>query len=112
MFDKIKQIAKVWKKPLLFAIVIVTICYLIWLFTSFQGKLTLDKIIGNYSPPPEIHVISIYESGEKIASYIGLYSVEQFDDHIILMNHEDNSKISIYGDAAIVLDEIEEEGEN
>lgn len=107
MFDKIKHVIKAWKKPLLFAVVVVVIGYLIWLFTSFQGKLTLDKLIGNYSPPPEVHVISIYESGEKIASYTGLYSVEQFDDHIILMNHEDNSKISIYGDAAIVLDETE-----
>lgn len=113
MFDKLKHVLNQWKKPFILAVIAVIIVYLIWLFTTFQGSLMLEKITGNYTPPPNPHTIVVYEGGVKIASYTGLYSIEQFDGHIVLIDHEDNSKIAIYGDAAVILDETEDvEGEN
>lgn len=96
---------KKWLKPVLIAVIVVITGYTIWLFTTVQGQLTLDKIAGIYTPPPAEHMISIYDNGVKVAEYTGRYSIEKFDGHIVLVDHKDGSKVEIYGDSAVILDE-------
>lgn len=105
MYDKIISAVKRWFKPILIAVIVVVAGYTIWLFTTVQGQLTLDKITGTYAPPPAEHVISIYDNGVQVAEYTGRYSIEEFDGHIVLVDHEDGSKIKIYGDSVVILDE-------
>lgn len=107
MYDRIVKAIKRWIKPILVAVVVVIVVYAIWLFTTIQGQLTLDKITGTYTPPPVEHTISIYNDGIKVAEYTGRYSIEDFDGHVVLVNHDDKSKVKIYGDSVVILDEDE-----
>lgn len=108
-FDIMLNVIKRWIKPLLVAIVVAIVGYTIWLFTTVPGQLTLNKITGMYTPPPVEHTIVVYNEGIKVAEYTGKYSIEHFDDHIVLVNHDDNSNIDIYGDSAVILDTEEKE---
>lgn len=105
MYDKIMNAVRKWVKPILIAVIVVVAGYTIWLFTTTQGQLTLDEITGTYAPPPVEHVISVYDNGVKVAEYAGRYSIEKFDGHIVLVDHEGGSKVEIYGDSVVILDE-------
>lgn len=105
MYDKIMNAVRRWFKPILIAVIVVVTGYTIWLFTTVQGRLTLDKITGTYAPPPAKHVISIYNNGVKVAEYAGRYSIEEFDGHIVLVDREGGSNVEIYGDSIVILDE-------
>ena len=105
--DKILSTIKKWIIPISFAFVVVMTAYVIWLFTTTQGKLTIDKFIGVYTPPPAEHTVSVYNDGTKIAEYKGRYSIERFDGHVVLVNHDDNTKVEIYGDSSVILDRNE-----
>lgn len=97
---------KKWIFPLVAAIVVVVGGLVIWCNTTFQGQLWFEKVTNQRTPPPREHTISVYSGGEEVGHYYGHYSVEQFDDHIVLISHDKHGdKTEIYGDTAVIVDE-------
>ena len=106
MFDKILLKVKKWAIPVIAAIIVVIGGLAVWCNTTFQGQLWLDKMMNLKTPPPREHCIKVYSGGEKIGEYSGHYSIEQFDDHIVLINHDKHGdKTEIYGETAVIVDE-------
>lgn len=102
MFDKILIKLRQWIRPVVAAFVIVLVIYAIWLFTSFPGRMTLDRIAGTFVPPQKDKIIQVYSGGNLIRSLSGPYSVQKVDDYYVLMNHKDKSKsVRLYGDVFI-----------
>lgn len=108
MFDIILTKLKKWLPPVIAAMIIVFIGLAIWCTTTFQGLLWLDKMTGQVAPPQEKHCIKLYSAGELIDEYEGYYSVQQFDNHIVLLNHQNNDKVEVYGDTAVVINKKED----
>lgn len=107
IFDKIINVIKQWIKPLVIAIITMCGIYLIWLFFSFPGRMTLDRLTGTFVPPEKEHVITIYNDGIIIHSYVGHYSVQKVDDYYVIVDHEEKNKsVKMYG-TDIVIEEKE-----
>ena len=99
---KIKQ----WTPYIVLATVVVVGGIWLWSNFTFQGKLWLDKMTGQCTPPPISHTIKVYSAGKLVGTYRGHFSVQQFDDHIVLLNHDErNDKTEIYGKTAVIVDE-------
>ena len=106
MYDIIKIKVRGWIRPLIMAIIVVIGGLAIWCSTTFQGKLCVEKMTGQYIAPPITHTIQVYSAGQLIGEYSGHYSVQQFEDHIVLINHDKkHDKTEIYGNTAVIVDE-------
>lgn len=106
MFGNILLKVKKWAIPVIAALIVVVGGLTVWVNTTFQGQLWFDKMTNQRTPPPENHCIKVYSAGELVGDYDGHYSVEQFDDHIVLINHDKHDdKTEIYGETAVIVDE-------
>lgn len=71
MFDIIKSKIKQWIPYIILAAVVVVGGIFLWSNFTFQGKLWLDKMTGQYTPTPISHTIKVYSAGKTVGTYHG-----------------------------------------
>lgn len=90
-------------KMFLYAGIIVLILVYIWLFHTNTGWIARDDFIRSFDHNPN-RIVRVYADNEKIAEYVGHYSVEGYQDYICVIDFDNKDRINFYGNTVTVVD--------
>lgn len=105
MLDKIKGVFLKFKnKKFIFYIAGCFISiFLVYMFLAQPGLLVRESFQRAFVGANEIRTVQIYSDGELISTYVGKYSVEQYQGYLVVINYETKERIDIYGSSAVVI---------
>ena len=93
---------KKWKMFLYAGILILTMVY-IWLFHTNTGWLARTSFIKTFDHEPE-RIVRVYAGNEKIAEYVGHYTVENYNGYFCVIDFDNQERINLYGDVIAIVD--------
>lgn len=101
---------KKWKMFLYAGILIFTMGYA-WLFHTNTGWLARTSFIKTFDHEPE-RIVRVYTGNEQIAEYVGHYTVEQYQNYLVVIDFDNQERINLYGDVVAVVDVPREDADN
>lgn len=104
VLKEIGQRGEIKNKKIVFYILgcIISLC-LVCVFVAQPGKMIKESIQKTFIMGSETKTIRVYNSGELISTYVGKYTIEQYDDYNIIVNHDTDERIDFYGNTALVI---------
>lgn len=110
--DKIKSITKEhgFRKCICYLLAFLIVFSLIWLFCSQQGFLarrSFKKTIGQDTNEPR--VVRIYSGNALIETYVGHYTVEAYQNRLIIINRDNGETVDVWGNTSVIIDTAEDE---
>lgn len=110
--DKIKSIIKGrgFRKCVCYLLAFLIVFSLIWLFCSQQGFLarrSFKKTVGQDTNEPR--VVRIYSGSALIETYVGHYTVEAYQNRLVIINRDNGETVDVWGDTSVIIDTAEDE---
>lgn len=110
--DKIKSITKgrSFHKCVCYLLAFLIVFSLIWLFCSQQGFLarrSFEKTIGQDTHEPR--VVRVYSGSALIETYVGHYTVEAYQNRLVIINRDNGETVDVWGDTSVIIDTAEDE---
>ena len=110
--DKIKSITKErgFRKCICYLLAFLIVFSLIWLFCSQQGFLarrSFKKTVGQDTNEPR--VVSIYSGNALIETYVGHYTVEAYQNRLVIINRDNGETVDVWGNTSVIIDTAEDE---
>lgn len=90
-------------KMFLYAGIIVFILFFTWLFGTNTGWLAQQSLMKSFDRHPD-RIVRVYTGNELINEYVGQYSVEPYQGYLVLIDHENQQRINLYGDVIAIVD--------
>ena len=91
------------------AAIVVLGLFFSWMNFTNSGHLFQDTVLKQVRPPVEQRDIDVYDSGQLIAEYNGLYVVEKQGDSLIIYNPNTHERIDFHGDNVVIVDKTYQE---
>lgn len=91
-----------WKMFIYAGIIIIIFLY-IWLFYTNTGWLVRTSFLKSFEREPD-RVVKVYTGSELVGEYVGKYSVENYQGYLVLIDHEHQQRINLYGDVVAIVD--------
>lgn len=92
-------------KCFLIAGVVVITCFVLWLMTTHTGLLARTSFFKTFDPEVQQNVTVYGANGEILRRYEGNYDVEHFKGHYTILNLDDETRVDLYGDVVVIIDE-------
>lgn len=110
--DKIKLITKKhgFRKCICYLLAFLIVFSLIWLFCSQQGFLarrSFKKTVGQDTNEPR--VVRIYSGNALIETYVGHYTVEAYQNRLVIINRDNGETVDVWGNTSVIIDTAEDE---
>mgnify|MGYP006871903962 CR=1 FL=1 len=110
--DKIKSITKEhgFRKCICYLLAFLIVFSLIWLFCSQQGFLarrSFKKTVGQDTNEPR--VVRIYSGNALIETYVGHYTVEAYQNRLVIINRDNGETVDVWGNTSVIIDTAEDE---
>lgn len=110
--DKIKLITKAhgFRKCICYLLAFLIVFSIIWLFYSQQGFLarrSFKKTIGQDTNEPR--AVRVYSGNALIETYIGNYTVEAYQNRLVIINRDNGETVDVWGDTSVIIDTAEDE---
>lgn len=110
--DKIRSITKEhgFRKCICYLLAFLIVFSLIWLFCSQQGFLarrSFKKTVGQDTNEPR--VVRIYSGNALIETYVGHYTVEAYQNRLVIINRDNGETVDVWGNTSVIIDTAEDE---
>ena len=98
-------------KMFLYAGIIIFILGIIWLTQTNTGWLARNSFFKSFNHEPN-RIVKVYAGNEQIAEYVGHYTVEQYQNYLVVIDFDNQERINLYGDVVAIIDVPKEPVDN
>lgn len=85
--------------------IIVITCLVLWLTTTHTGLLARTSFFKTFDPEVQQNVTVYGADGQVLRRYEGNYDVEHFNGHYTILNLDNETRVDLYGEVVVIIDE-------